>query len=42
VLGGFIAVYLLLFAQNAAMTLPSLTAQFSKPSVNLHNRGKRM
>jgi hypothetical protein len=32
VLGGFIAVYLLLFAQNAAMTLPSLTAQFSKPS----------
>ncbi len=32
VVGSFLAVYVLLFAQNAAMTLPSLTAQFSKPS----------
>ncbi len=31
-LGLFGLVYLLLFAQNAAMTLPSLTAQFSKAS----------
>ncbi|MCK6578579.1 MAG: hypothetical protein L6Q98_10795 [Anaerolineae bacterium] len=32
VLGGFALVYALLLAQNAAMTLPSLTAQFSKSS----------
>lgn len=31
-LGGFALVYLLLFAQDAAMTAPSLTAQFSKAS----------
>ena len=31
-LGGFALVYLLLFAQNADMTLPSLTAQFNKAS----------
>ncbi|MBK8021345.1 MAG: hypothetical protein IPK19_07890 [Chloroflexi bacterium] len=32
VLGWFALVYALLFAQNVAMTLPSLTAQFSKAS----------
>ncbi|MCS7071814.1 MAG: hypothetical protein NZM00_09935, partial [Anaerolinea sp.] len=32
VLGGFAALYIILFIQNFAMTLPSLTAQFSKPS----------
>ncbi|MBL8133765.1 MAG: hypothetical protein JNL42_18025 [Anaerolineae bacterium] len=32
VIGGFALVYALLLAQNAAMTLPSLTAQFSKSS----------
>lgn len=31
-LGGFVLVYVLLFAQNAAMTAPSLTAQFNKAS----------
>ena len=31
-LGIFVIVYALLFAQNAAMTLPSLTAQFNKAS----------
>ncbi len=31
-LGGFALVYLLLFAQNSAMTTPSLTAQFNKAS----------
>ncbi|MFN8451126.1 MAG: hypothetical protein U0521_21745 [Anaerolineae bacterium] len=30
--GAFALVYLLLFAQNSAMTLPSLTAQFNKAS----------
>jgi hypothetical protein len=30
--GGFALIYALLFAQNAAMTAPSLTAQFSKAS----------
>ncbi|MFN8564460.1 MAG: hypothetical protein U0703_23220 [Anaerolineae bacterium] len=30
--GIFALVYLLLFAQNSAMTLPSLTAQFNKAS----------
>lgn len=32
VLGGFAAVYVVLLIQNAAMTLPSITAQFGKPS----------